>query len=550
MAKPVLFAIDDDPEVLRAIDRDLRREYGEHYRVMRTNSGPSALEALSTLKERQTPVALFLVDQRMPQMTGVEFLEKAMPIFPAAKKALLTAYADTDAAIRAINTAHIDYYLIKPWDPPERCLYPVINDLLTDWQASFRPPFEGIRVLGHRWSPDAFQIRDFLARHQVPYHWMDVESDREAQELLGDDGAALPLVVLTDGTRLANPSRPELAEKIGLRTQAEKPFYDLLIVGGGPSGLAAAVYGASEGLRTLMVEGEAPGGQAGTSSRIENYLGFPSGLSGADLTRRGVTQAVRFGVEILTPQSAKGLRLEDPYRIVILGDGREVSCHALLIATGVSYRKLDVPGVERLTGAGVYYGAAMTEAMACRDEDVFIVGGANSAGQAAMFFSKYARRVVMLVRGDSLNKGMSQYLIDQIGETPNIEVWYHVNVAGALGEEHLESIDVHHSDRETVTNHPARSLFILIGAQPHTRWLEGVVERDDRGFIPTGPALMRDGQRPKSWKLDRDPFLLETSVPGIFAAGDVRQGSVKRVASGVGEGSIAVSFIHQYLAGI
>ncbi|HEY0556678.1 MAG TPA: FAD-dependent oxidoreductase, partial [Thermoanaerobaculia bacterium] len=443
MAKPVLFAIDDDPEVLRAIDRDLRREYGEHYRVMRTNSGPSALEALAALKERQTPVALFLVDQRMPQMTGVEFLEKAMPIFPMAKKALLTAYADTDAAIRAINTAHIDYYLIKPWDPPERCLYPVINDLLTDWQASFRPPFEGIRVLGHRWSPDAFQIRDFLARHQVPYHWMDVESDPEAKAVLGEDGAAavnLPLVVLTDGTRLANPSKPELAEKIGLRTQAEKPFYDLMIIGGGPSGLAAAVYGASEGLRTLMVEGDAPGGQAGTSSRIENYLGFPSGLSGADLTRRGVTQAQRFGVEILTPQEAKGLRLEDPYRIVTLGDGREVSCHALLIATGVSYRKLDVPGVERLTGAGVYYGAAMTEAMACRDEDVFIVGGANSAGQAAMYFSKYARTVTMLVRGPSLEASMSSYLIKQIATVENIKVRTTTEIVCGHGVEHLEGL--------------------------------------------------------------------------------------------------------------
>jgi thioredoxin reductase (NADPH) len=552
MAKPVLFAIDDDPEVLRAVDRDLRREYGEHYRVMRANSGPSALEAVEALKTRNTPVALFLVDQRMPHMTGVEFLEKAIPVFPTAKRALLTAYADTDAAIRAINTARVDYYLLKPWDPPEQCLYPVINDLLADWQASFRPPFEGVRVLGHRWSPDAFQIRDFLARHQVPYHWMDVEIDPEAKALLGEDGAVLPLVVLTDGTRLVNPSRAELAEKIGFRTQAEKPFYDLVIVGGGPSGLAAAVYGASEGLRTLMVEGDAPGGQAGTSSRIENYLGFPSGLSGADLTRRGVTQAQRFGVEILTPQEAKGLRLEDPYRIVTLGDGREVSCHALLIATGVSYRKLDVPGVERLTGAGVYYGAAMTEAMACRDEDVYIIGGANSAGQAAMYFSKYARRVILLVRGDSLNKGMSQYLIDQIGATANVDVWYRVNVAAARGEEHLESIDVHHSGTgdktEEVTNHPARSLFILIGAQPRTHWLEGVIERDDRGFIPTGPALMRDGQRPKGWKLDRDPFLLETSVPGIFAAGDVRQGSVKRVASGVGEGSIAISFIHEYLS--
>jgi thioredoxin reductase (NADPH) len=555
MARPILFAIDDDTEVLRAVDRDLRRQYGENYRVMRAGSGPSALDALEQLKTRKTPVALFLVDQRMPQMSGVEFLERAIPLFPAAKRVLLTAYADTDAAIHAINTARVDYYLLKPWDPPEQRLYPVLDDLLGDWQANFHPPFEGIRVVGHRWSPEAFQVRDFLARHQVPYQWLDVEEQAEARELVetaekasGEDKPRLPLVFLADGSWIANPSRGELAEKIGFRTQAEKPFYDLAIVGGGPSGLAAAVYGASEGLRTLLIEGDAPGGQAGTSSRIENYLGFPAGLSGADLTRRAVTQAQRFGVEILTPQEAKGVRLEDPYRFIVLGDGREVSCHALLIATGVSYRKLDVPGVDQLTGAGVYYGAAMTEAMACRDEDVFIVGGANSAGQAAMYFSKYARRVVMLVRGDSLNKGMSQYLVDQIGETSNIEVWYHSNVAAARGEDHLESLDVHNSKAGEVTNHPARSLFILIGAQPHTGWLEGVVERDDRGFILSGPQLMHDGKRPERWTPDRDPFLLETSVPGIFVAGDARHGSVKRVASGVGEGSIAISFIHQYLS--
>lgn len=555
MAKPVLFAIDDDPEVLRAVDRDLRRQYGETYRVMRANSGPSALEALEQLKARRTPVALFLVDQRMPQMSGVEFLEKAIPLFPTAKRALLTAYADTEAAIRAINTAKVDYYLVKPWDPPEECLYPVLDDLLDDWQASYRPPFEGVRVVGHRWSPEAFQMRDFLARHQIPYQWLDVETESEAKELVETAEKAskgeppqLPLVFLTDGTWLADPSRHELAEKIGFKTQAERPFYDLIIVGGGPSGLAAAVYGASEGLRTLLIEGEAPGGQAGTSSRIENYLGFPSGLSGADLTRRAVTQAQRFGVEILTPQEATGLRREDPYRIVTLGDGREVSCGALLIATGVSYRKLEVPGVERFTGAGIYYGAAMTEAMSCQDEDVFLVGGANSAGQAAMHFSKYARRVIMLVRGDSLSKSMSQYLIDQIGSTPNIEVWYHTNVAEVHGEDHLESIDVKNSETGEVQNHPARSLFIFIGAQPRTDWLAGVVERDEHGFIPAGPDLMHGGQRPKGWNLDRDPYLLETSVPGVFVAGDVRRGSVKRVASGVGEGSISISFIHQYLS--
>lgn len=554
--KPILFAIDDDPDVLRAIDRDLRKEYGERFRVMRANSGASALEALEQIKLRNNTVALFLVDQRMPQMTGVELLEQAIPLFPKARRVLLTAYADTEAAIRAINSARIDYYLLKPWDPPEENLYPVLSDLLLDWLASYRPPFEGVRVLGHRWSPDSFQVRDFLARHQVPYQWLDVETDREGQQLLEQirggektDGAAdLPLVVLADGSVLTHPSRTDLAEKVGLKTQAEKPFYDLAIVGGGPSGLAAAVYGASEGLRTIMVESEAPGGQAGTSSRIENYLGFPSGLSGADLARRALAQAQRFGVEVLTPVEATGLRREDPYRILELSNGEEVTCHALLIATGVSYRKLDVPGLDRLTGAGVYYGAAMTEAMACRNEDVFIVGGANSAGQAAMHFARYARKVVMLIRGDSLAKSMSQYLIDQIGSTPNIEVRCHVNVTAAQGEQHLESLELTDSlsgEAETV---PARSLFIFIGAAPCTGWLEGVVERDEHGFLLAGPDLEREGKRPEGWSLDRPPFLLETSVPGVFVAGDVRHGSVKRVASGVGEGSIAISFIHQYLA--
>jgi thioredoxin reductase (NADPH) len=555
-AKPILFAIDDDPDVLRAIDRDLRKEYGERFRVMRANSGGSALEALEQIKLRNNTVALFLVDQRMPQMTGVEFLEKAIPLFPKARRVLLTAYADTDAAIRAINSARIEYYLLKPWDPPEENLYPVLSDLLLDWLASYRPPFEGVRVLGHRWSPDSFQVRDFLARHQVPYQWLDVETDPEGQQLLekiksGEkvDGAAdLPLVVLADGSVLTRPSRTDLAEKVGMKTQAEKPFYDLAIVGGGPSGLAAAVYGASEGLRTIMVESEAPGGQAGTSSRIENYLGFPSGLSGADLARRALAQAQRFGVEVLTPVEATGLRREDPYRILQLSNGDEVTCHALLIATGVSYRKLDVPGVEKLTGAGVYYGAAMTEAMACRNEDVFIVGGANSAGQAAMYFARYASKIVMLIRGDSLAKSMSQYLIDQICSTPNIEVWFHSNVSAAHGEAHLESLEITDSKTGEVKTVPARSLFIFIGAAPRTGWLEGVVERDEHGFLLAGPDLKREGKLPEGWNLDREPFLLETSVPGVFVAGDVRHGSVKRVASGVGEGSIAISFVHQYLA--
>lgn len=551
MAKPVILTVDDDPEVLQAIARDLRREYGDRFRILRADSGATALEALQQIKLRNEPVALFVVDQRMPQMSGVEFLEQAIPLFPDAKRVLLTAYADTEAAIQAINTAKIDYYLLKPWDPPEERLYPVLDDLLGDWLSSSRPPFEGIRVIGSRWSPQSHQIKDFLARNGVPYQWLEIETESEAKKLVSytEGGAAhLPLVLFSDGAQLIQPSNVQIAEKIGLSTRAQKPFYDLVIVGGGPAGLAAAVYGASEGLRTVMIEREAPGGQAGTSSRIENYLGFPVGLSGSDLARRAVTQAKRFGVEILSPQEVKGVRIEDPYRIVILADGTEISCHALMIATGVSWRRLDVPGMDRLYGAGVYYGAAMTEALSCMNEDVYIIGGANSAGQAAMYMSKYASNVTMLVRADSLAKSMSQYLIDQIAATPNIKVRVRSTVVEAKGETALEAITIANADigeQETV---PATSLFIMIGAVPCTDWLDGVVERDDRGFILSGRDLMRNGQRPKGWNLDRDPFLLESSVPGIFVAGDVRQGSVKRVASGVGEGSIAIQFVHQYLS--
>jgi thioredoxin reductase (NADPH) len=619
MAKPILLAVDDDQEVLRALDRDLRRQYAERYRVLRASSGASALATLQQLRDRQSAVALLLTDQRMPQMTGVELLEQAAPLFPDAKRVLLTAYADTDAAIRAINAAHVDYYLMKPWDPPEDLLYPVLDDLLDDWLASYRPAFEGVRVVGHRWSPRAFELRDFLARHHVPYQWLDVESDPEARRLASvaqaaaegaaapavapEGGAAgeapeglaagpgeevpgggvtvapagngaasvpagngmtvapagngaaagppagrLPVVYFADGTYLIEPTRAEVAERLGLRTRAESRFYDLVIVGGGPAGLAAAVYGASEGLRTLLIERDAAGGQAGTSSRIENYLGFPSGLSGAELARRAVAQAQRFGVEIVNPQEATGFRREDPYRVVVLSDGSEVSCHALVVATGVSYRKLDVPGIDRLTDAGVYYGAAMTEAISCRGEDVYLVGGANSAGQAAMFFARYARRVVLLVRGDSLSKGMSQYLVDQISRTPNIEVRVHSAVAGVHGETTLEAIDVANRKTGAVETLPTHSLFIFIGAEPRTGWLDGLVARDEHGFLLAGRDLIRDGKPPAGWNLDREPFLLESSVPGVFVAGDVRHGSVKRVASGVGEGSITVSFVHQHLA--
>lgn len=552
MNKPVILTVDDDPEVLQAIARDLRRQYAEQFRIIRADSGKAGLEALQELKLRNDTVALFLVDQRMPQMTGVEFLEQASVLFPEGKRVLLTAYADTEAAIRAINVARLDYYLLKPWDPPDERLYPVLDDLLDDWRANFHPEFQGIRVVGDRWSPDSHRIKDFLTRNQIPYRWLDIERDTEAKKMLayaGVEGGCLPLVLYSDGTPMARPKNLEIAEKIGLQTQATKPFYDLVIIGGGPGGLAAAVYGASEGLKTVMIEREAPGGQAGTSSRIENYLGFPVGLSGGDLARRAVTQARRFGVEILTPQEAKNLRVENDYRIITLQSGAELSCHAVILALGVSWRRLAIPGIDQFTGAGVYYGAAQTEALECTDEEVFIVGGANSAGQAAMYFSRYARRVVMLVRGDSLTKSMSQYLIDQIEATENIEVWTFSRVIEAKGNGNLEALVIENSKTGEVQTLPARYLFIFIGAVPNTEWLDGLVERDDKGFILTGPDVIKDGL-PKGWSLERPPYLLETNIPGIFAVGDVRYGSIKRVASGVGEGSICVQFVHRYLSNL
>jgi thioredoxin reductase (NADPH) len=481
-------------------------------------------------------------------------LEQAIKIYPEAKRVLLTAYADTNAAIAAINEAGINHYLLKPWDPPEENLYPVLDDLLDDWRADYRPPFEGIRVLGNRWSPDSHNIKDLLARNHIPYRWLDVEtaqSDQEVKQLIEslneDEKSNLPLLIFADGTRMTNPEPSRVAEKVGLKTRATEEFYDLAIVGGGPAGLAAAVYGASEGLRTIMIEREAPGGQAGMSSKIENYLGFPAGLSGGDLTRRAVAQAKRFGVEILAAEAEK-VCVDGSYRTIQLTNQSEISCHSLLIATGVQWRTLDAPGIERLTGAGIYYGAAMTEAMACRNEDVYIIGGANSAGQAAMYCSRYARRVVMLVRGASLAASMSQYLIDQIKQTENIRVEFNSSVTEAHGSERLEAISVFCTQSNETNVYPANSLFVLIGAMPHTNWLDGIVERDERGFIVTGAELVRDGKMPKGWTLDRAPGLLETNVPGIFAVGDVRRGSVKRVASGVGEGSVAISFVHQYLS--
>ena len=556
MQKPVILTVDDDPDVLRAVERDLKKHYDEKYRVLRADSGKAALDLLGRLQRRNESVALLLVDHRMPQMNGVEMLQEAVKIYPNAKRTLLTAYADTDAAIKAINDVHLHHYLLKPWDPPEQQLFPVLDDLLNDWYADFHPPFEGIRVLGTRWSPQSYDVRNFLARNQVPYQWLDADAADRDQEVdgliksLAPEDLKLPLVLFPDGTSVSEPETQDLAERLGLRTRAGLEFYDLAIVGGGPAGLAAAVYGASEGLKTIMVEREAPGGQAALSSRIENYLGFPSGLTGGDLTRRAVAQARRFGVEIVSPREATALRVDGPYRFLRLNDGTELSCHAMLLATGVQWRKLDIPGMDRLQGAGVYYGGTATEAISCRDEDVYIVGGANSAGQAAMYFSTYAKRVVMLVRGDSLAATMSQYLIEQVQNTTNIQVEYHSRVTEVHGDDHLESVSIICDQTGAANRVPANSLFVFIGAEPRTTWLDGTVERNERGFILTGPDLIKSGKRPKGWTLERDPSLLETNIPGVFAVGDVRYGSVKRVASGVGEGSVAIQFVHQYLSNV
>ena len=549
MARPILLAVDDDISVLEAVVQDLRREYGQIYRVMRAGSGQAALDTLAQLKTRQEPVALLLSDQRMPGMTGVEFLERAIEFYPEARRVLLTAYADTEVAIRAINTARIHYYLTKPWDPPEEKLYPVLSDLLEDWKAGYRPPFEGLRVIGHRWSLRDHNVRNFLSQNHVPYRWLDVAGNDEALKILTEarlDADKLPVVLFADGAALVDPDLDELAARVGLRVQAKQEFYDMVVVGGGPAGLAAAVYGASEGLHTLVIEPDAPGGQAGSSSRIENYLGFPSGVTGADLGRRAHTQATRFGAEFLT-QRATGLRIDGQYRFVQLGDGREVSSHVVMLAPGVQYRKLEIPGAERLAGRGIYYGAALVEAVACKDEEVFVVGGANSAGQAALHFAKFACKVTMVVRGDGLSATMSKYLIDEIEKTSNIVVEPHTQVVEAVGEERLEKLKMRGPQGEYTV--PASSFFVFIGAAPGTGWLPDSILRDEKGFLLAGPDLRIDGKLPESWRVAREPFLLESSVPGVFVAGDVRHGSIKRVASAVGEGSIAVQFAHQYLAG-
>ena len=553
MAVPAILTVDDEPEVLRAVERDLRRKYGRDYRILGANSGSSAIELLQQLKTRGDSLALTVADQRMPQLSGLDVLSESMQLFPRAKRALLTAYADTNAAIAAINTAKVDYYLLKPWDPPEEKLYPVLDDLLYDWQAGYKAPYNGVRVLGSRWSPASHQLKEFLGRYQVPYQWTDVEiatPDPDVQQLIPNvdlKSASLPLVVLPGGEVLSNPEVDDLAARIGLRTRAETSFYDFVIVGGGPAGLAAAVYGASEGLKTLLVERSAPGGQAGMSSRIENYLGFPSGLTGADLARRAFDQAKRFGAEILSPQEAVNLRVDGPYRLIKLRDGTEISCHALLIASGLSWKKLSIPGIERLQEAGVYYGSSMAEARLCSGEDVFVVGGANSAGQAAVYFSQFARSVTMLVRADSLEKSMSQYLIDQIREVPNIRVEPGSEVVEVHGDGHLESITIANHATESLRTESTSALFIFIGAVPCTSWLRGLLPMDERGYLLTGTMLPRDGDRPKGWKEERDPFIFESIIPGVFAAGDTRHSSIKRVASAVGEGSITVQMVHQYL---
>lgn len=546
--RPVILTVDDEPSVLNAVERDLRGHFRSDYRVMKANSGVQALETVEQLKERDAPLALFLVDERMPEMSGTEFLARARLVYPDARKVLLTAYADTSAAIAGINDVGLDYYLMKPWDPPEERLFPLLDDLLADWSAGFRPPFRGIKVAGAAWSPASHDVKDFLSRSQIPYKWLDVDADPEARALVEEltgNGASLPVVVFPDRSFLVEPSTQQLAERVGLQTRASLPFYDLVVVGGGPSGLAGAVYGASEGLRTVLLEAEVTGGQAGTSSQIENYLGFPSGVTGADLARRATTQAKRFGAEVVVPLDVTGVRVDESYRILTLSDGSELSCHALLIATGMSVRRLDVPGIDALTGAGVFYGAALSEAAACKTQHVFVVGGANSAGQASMLFSRYAAKVTMLVRGESMKATMSQYLLSRIEAAENIEVMTGAQVAEVVGDRHLEAIHVDvRGERKTF---PTNHLFIFIGTAPRSDFVAGLVERDPAGFILTGTDLLQGGSRPEGWHLDRDPFLLETSVPGIFAAGDIRHGSTKRVAAAVGEGSASVAMIHKYL---
>lgn len=543
--KPAILVVDDEPEVLRAISRDLRKRYGEGYRVLRAGSGREGLEALRELKARGEPVALLLSDQRMPRMEGTQFLAEARKLYPDSRRALLTAYAETSAAIASINESQVDYYLLKPWDPPEQRLYPVIDDLLADWRAKYRPGYGGVRVVGHRWSAHTHEVKDFLARNQVPYHFFDIAESDEARELVAVNKVSredLPMVLLPGGEKLLRPETAALAKQIGMKTEAGAEFYDLAIIGAGPAGLAAAVYGASEGLSTVLIERHAPGGQAGTSSLIENYLGFPAGLTGADLARRAVTQAERFGVEILAPAQAESLIVDGPYKRIKLKGGREIACHSLMLCMGVNWRQLNVPGADKLAGRGLFYGAAMTEAVGCKDKPVYIVGAGNSAGQAAMFFADHASSVHVLVRGEPLDAKMSNYLVERLHSHPKIEVLTNTSITECHGEESLTGLTL---ERGGESMHVETCYaFVFIGAVPYTNWLGDCISRDDRGFVRTGPAL----GKLENWPLKRDPFLLECSVPGVFAAGDVRSQSIKRVASAVGEGSVSVAFVHRHLA--
>jgi len=549
LSTPIILAVDDDPQVLNAVRRDLRSHFAPEYRVLDAGSGAEALEAVESLKARGDTVALFLVDQRMPSMTGTDFLVQARQTYPDAKRALLTAYADTDAAISAINEVDLDHYLMKPWDPPEDNLYPILDDLLGDWVANTPATFDGIRVVGTTWSPATHEVKDFLARNEVPYRFLDIERDDEAAAIVAassDGGGSIPIVLFPDGTSLVDPERRALAEQVGMQTEADNPFYDLIIIGGGPAGLAGAVYGASEGLSTVMVEAEAPGGQAGTSSRIENYLGFPAGVSGGDLARRAVTQATRLGAEILSATVVTEVKTEDQVKVVTLDNGEQLRSHALIIASGMSLRKLSVPGYERYEGAGVYYGAALSEAATYKDRHVFVIGGANSAGQAAMLFARYASTVSVVVRGESLVAKMSTYLIEQIAAQPNIEVITNTQVVAVEGEERVERIRLKNNSTDEETVQEAAAIFIFVGAVPHSDFVEHLVARNERGFIYTGPDLVLASEDFR-WTEDRDPLALETSVPGIFAAGDIRHDAIRRVASAVGSGSVAVTLVHQYL---
>ena len=551
MSKPVILTVDDEPDVLNAIERDLRAHFRTDYRIVKVGSGSEALDVVRELKQRGANIALFMVDERMPGMTGTQFLMEAITLYPEARKVLLTAYADTETAITAINKIGLDQYLTKPWDPPTERLYPVLDDLLADWVTKVRPAFEGVRVAGSVLSAESFAVKDFLSSNLFPYQWIDLEKDPAMRELAtvhSPDLMRLPVVFLPDGSVLVQPDVRTLAERIGMQLKPRMPFYDLIVIGGGPAGLAGAVYGASEGLRTILVESRAPGGQAGTSSQIENYLGFPSGISGSELARRAVAQARRFGAEIVAPQEVTGIRRDDPYRVVTLSDGSELSSYAVLLAPGMEVRRLDVPDLDRLVGAGVFYGAAMTEAAAIRGQDVMVIGGANSAGQGAMFFSRYARKVTMVLRGSSLGAAMSQYLVDRILATPNIDVMLNTRVTGVAGQSRLGSVTLTNVVTGEVSEQPTCGLFIFIGTAPRTRFVSELVQLDQQGFILTGPDLMGDGKRPRGWMPDRDPLMFETSVPGVFAAGDARSGAGKRVASAVGEGSATVRLVHSYLS--